>query len=314
MKIVFLDRDTVGDVENLNIFEKYGEFISYPTTSAEQTIERCDRADIIITNKVVIDRQVMAHAPNLKLICIAATGMNNVDLVYAAEKNIAVRNVSGYSTHSVTQSTFSMLLHLLNKNGYYDEYVKSGDYAKSPIFTHLDKPFFELYGKVFGIIGMGTIGQSVARVASAFGCRVIYYSTSGKNQAQPGYRHYPLDELLRISDIVSVHAPLNEATLNLLDRSALRLMKKTALLINVGRGGIINEKDLASALDEGDIAGVGIDVLTAEPIHPENPLNFVKARDKIFITPHIAWASIEARTQLVNKIAENIDSYLNGND
>ncbi len=204
-----------------------------------------------------------------------------------------------------------MLFYLLEHLRYYDEYVKSGGYAKSPIFTHIGKPFWEIYGKTWGIIGLGTIGKKVAQIAESFGCDVIYYSTSGKNTAQK-YPHKALDELLSISDIVSIHAPLNEYTKNLITYEKLKLMKKTAILLNLGRGGIVNEEDLAKALDEGLIAAAGLDVLEKEPMNLDNPLLQIKNKDRLLITPHIAWTSIEARQTLVKEIYLNIDAFIHG--
>nr|WP_297889231.1 NAD(P)-dependent oxidoreductase [Sulfurihydrogenibium sp.] len=224
---------------------------------------------------------------------------------------MAVTNVAGYSTNSVVQHTFGMLFYLLEHLRYYDEYVKSGGYAKSPIFTHIGKPFWEIYGKTWGIIGLGTIGKKVAQIAESFGCDVIYYSTSGKNTAQK-YPHKALDELLSISDIVSIHAPLNEYTKNLITYEKLKLMKKTAILLNLGRGGIVNEEDLAKALDEGLIAAAGLDVLEKEPMNLDNPLLQIKNKDRLLITPHIAWTSIEARQTLVKEIYLNIDAFIHG--
>jgi len=307
MNIVFLDKSTVGNVANLNKLKQFGNVIYYETTNHKETIERVNQADIIISNKVLIDQSVMDASEKLKLICIAATGMNNVDLEYAKIKGIEVRNVSGYSTLSVTQSTFSMILSLFNNIPYYDNYVKSGEYEKSPIFTHHGRQFRELKGKTFGIIGMGAIGQSVAKIAEAFGCNVVYFTTSGKNTDQP-YKNLPLETLLKESDIVSLHAPLNNITYNLINIKRLKLMKSDAILINTGRGDIVNEEDLAYALEQGIIAGAGLDVLSDEPIKPDNPLLKIKNQEKLLITPHIAWASIEARELLIDKVCENINS------
>ncbi|WP_457641920.1 D-2-hydroxyacid dehydrogenase [Persephonella sp.] len=311
MKIVFLDVKTVGNDVDLSIFEVFGDFIAYPTTKASEVFDRIYDADIVITNKVVIDKKVIDYAKNLKLICVAATGTNNVDILYAKEKGIAVTNVAGYSTESVVQHTFAMLFYLLEHLKYYDDYVKSGLYAKSEIFTHLGKPFWEIKGKRWGIIGLGTIGRRVAEIAKSFGCDVIYTSTSGVKRKEK-YPEYPLDELLRTSDIVSIHAPLNDKTKNLITYEKLKLMKSSAILLNLGRGGIVNEKDLAKALDENLIAAAGLDVLEKEPMDPYNPLLEIKNKDKLFITPHIAWTSIEARERLINEIAENIKAFLNG--
>ncbi|WP_029523081.1 D-2-hydroxyacid dehydrogenase [Persephonella sp. KM09-Lau-8] len=311
MKIVVLDAKTLGDDIDLEIFSQFGDVEIYPTTSPAELYERIEDADIIITNKVVIDKDAINAARNLKLICEAATGYNNIDVLYAKEKGIAVTNVAGYSTESVVQTTFGMLFYLLMHLRYYDDYVKSGEYAKSDIFTHLGRPFWEIHGKRWGIIGLGTIGRRVAEVAESFGCDVIYYSTSGVERPEK-YPRYPLDELLKTSDIVSIHAPLNEKTKNLITINELQLMKENAILLNLGRGGIVNEKDLAIALDSDMIGGAGLDVLEKEPIDPENPLLKIKNKEKLLITPHIAWTSIEARKRLVNEIVENIRAFLNG--
>ena len=309
MKIVFLDKSTVGNVSNLELLNEFGEVTCYDVTSADQTIDRSSGAEIIITNKVIIDKKVMDSCPDIKLICIAATGMNNVDLEYAAEKGIVVKNVSGYSTFSVTQSTFAMLFSLLNSTHYYDNYVKSGLYSKSPIFTHHGREFAEIRGKTFGIIGMGVIGQSVAKIADAFGCKVVYYSTSGNNTSQP-YPCMLLDELLSNSDIVSIHAPLNEKTNNLIDLGKLKTMKSTAVLINAGRGNIVNEKDLVYAIDHKIIAGAALDVFGHEPVHADNPLLKVRNKENLIMAPHIAWASKESREMLIKGICMNITEFM----
>jgi glycerate dehydrogenase len=309
VKIVFLDADTVGEVANLSVLEKLGIYTQYHYTHPSERIERIVGSDVVITNKVVIDRAVMDACLSLKLICVAATGMNNIDLDYAVKKGIQVKNVAGYSTESVVQATFSMLFYLLNHSTYYDKYVKSGDYSRSHIFTHHGRETRELNGKTFGIIGMGTIGKRVAKVAVAFGANVVYYSTTGKNLSTD-FEHMELHDLLKNSDVVSIHCPLNDSTRNLLNAKRLAIMKPTAFLLNMGRGGIVDEFALATALDKGNIAGAALDVLNHEPIEPDNPLLTIKNKDKIFITPHIAWASREARELLIAKIAENIQSFL----
>lgn len=310
MKIVILDSKTLGDDANLSLLERFGEAIAYETTKPEEVTERIYDADIILTNKVILDESNLTSALNVKLICITATGTNNVDLNYAKEKGIAVTNVAGYSTNSVVQHTFACLFYILENLKYYDEYVKSNQYAISPIFTHLDKPFWELSGKTWGIIGLGEIGRNVASVAKAFGCRVIYFSTSGKN-TNTDFESVNLETLLKESDVVSIHAPLNEATKGLLDYTNLCKMKNTSILLNVGRGGIVNEEGLAKALDEDRIWGAGLDVLSCEPIKKENPLLSISKKEKLIITPHIAWASIEARKKLLSEVIENISAFLN---
>ncbi len=308
LNIVFLDAATVGEVENISLLREFGQYIQYDYTRPSERIERIGDSDVIITNKVVIDREVIDACPSIKLICIAATGMNNVDLDYAKKKGIQVKNVTGYSTESVAQATFAMLLYLLNSTAYYDEYVKSGEYVRSPIFTHHGREFWELNRKIFGIIGLGAIGKRVAQIATAFGSHVVYYSTSGKN-LKANYEHRALTDLLRISDIVSIHCPLNNSTKNLIDAGQFKIMKPNAILLNLGRGGIVNELALASALDRNRIAGAALDVLFYEPIGKNNPLLKIKNKHKLLIAPHIAWASIEARRLLIERIAENIRSY-----
>jgi lactate dehydrogenase-like 2-hydroxyacid dehydrogenase len=308
-KIVFLDADTIGHVENLKDLSRLGNYIEYGFTLPEQRVERIADSTIIITNKVIIDREVMDACPAMRLICVAATGTNNVDLDYAAEKKILVKNVTGYSTESVAQSTISMLFHLVHKNYYFYNYVQKGEYEKSPIFTHHGREFWELKNKKFGIVGLGTIGRRVAEIAISFGCEVIYHSTSGRN-IRNEYRHLSLNDLLQQADIVSIHCPLNEHTTDLISYQELTLMKSSAYLLNMGRGGIVNEASLAKALNENRIAGAATDVLTREPILSSNPLLSIKNPDKLFITPHIAWSSIEARNLLVQKIADNIRAFL----
>lgn len=307
MHIVFLDTKTVGETDNLNELNELGDVTFYPMTTSEQTAERIKKADIIITNKVVLDGPLIRSATQLKLICIAATGMNNVDLEAAENLGISVMNVSGYAANSVAQTTFAMILQLLQGIPFYDHYVKSGEYSKSDIFTNLDRPFWELNGKRFGIIGMGIIGRKVATVAEAFGCEVVYFSTSGKNSGQP-YPQLSLRELLKTSDIVSIHAPLNQNTEKLIGYAEISAMKDHALLINTGRGGIVVESELAKALDENLIAGAALDVFEKEPIPSDTPLLKVKQSEKLILIPHIAWASKEARRELINGVIRNIKS------
>lgn len=307
IKMVFLDAATIGRVDNLHQISSLGEYTSWDLTAQGERIGRIRGHNVVITNKVVIDREVMDACPELALICIVATGTNNVDLAYAATKGIAVKNVAGYSTESVAQCTFAMLFYLLHASRYYDDYVKSGRYAASSMFTHLGREFGELAGKHFGIIGMGAIGKRVARVACAFGAEVVYTSTSGKN-VDTGYRHLPVDELLALADVVSIHCPLNDETRNLLGEARLGLMKPTAYLLNMGRGGIVDEEALARLLNENRIAGAALDVLAAEPIADDSPLLKVRDKEKLYITPHIAWAGVEARRRLVDRTAENIRS------
>lgn len=309
IKIVFLDSATVGEVNALEKIKELGSYTSYEYTEHKDRIERIKGNHIVITNKVIIDKEVMEACPEIGLICITATGLNNVDLDHAEAKGIPVKNVGGYSTESVAQSTFAMLLYLLNNVRYYDEYVKSGKYSNSPLFTHQGRSFWELKGKQFGIIGLGTIGKRVAEIAQTFGCKVVYFSTSGRNSST-SYPSLSLEELLKTSDVVSIHCPLNENTLNLIGYEQLCQMKNTAILLNAGRGKIVNEADLALALDEDQIAAAGLDVLEYEPIKPDNPLLSLNSSEKLLITPHTAWISREARETLVEGVFSNITAWL----
>jgi len=305
MNIVFLDAGTVGEVPNWQTLTELGEFTAYPITQAHEVAERVKNADIIITNKVMIDDAIMAQTPSLKLVCVAATGMNNIDLEAAEKRGITVKNAVGYSSCSVAQWTFTMLLYLMSRPDKYAQHVLSGDYAASGMFTYVGIDFHELAGKTYGIIGLGNIGRRVAKIATAFGAKVIYYSTSGKNNTAD-YERVELNELLQTSDIISIHAPLNEKTKGLIGYKEIKQMKESAYLINVGRGGIVIEQDLTLALDEKLIAGAGLDVLEKEPISSENPLLNLRDPDRLFISPHMAWTSVEAREQLVEQIIENI--------
>ncbi len=312
MKIIFLDTKTMGDIPNLKTVEDFGSLTLYEQSLPEQVTERIKGHDIVITNKVKLDKKIIAASPDLKLICIAATGTNNVDLDFAREKGIPVKNARDYSTHSVAEVTFTLILSLLTQIHYYDEFVKSGKYSRHDIFTHIGRPFWQLFGKQLGIIGLGNIGSHTARIAEGFGMKVTYYSSSGKKR-HPSYPLMELDELLRTSDIVSIHSPLNEKTRNLLGYEQLQKMKPTALLINTGRGGIVKEKDLVKALNENLIRGAALDVFEQEPMSPDNPLLEVRDKDKMILTPHIAWASLEARTHLMEIVYQNIKSFVEEN-
>ncbi len=305
MKIVFLDAATIGADIDLSGFDTIGEVTKYDYSTPEEATERIDGADVIVINKIPINENTMKHADNLKLICVTATGTDNLDKEYLKMRGIEWRNVAGYSTESVAQHTFALLFYLYEKLRYYDDYVKSETYIGDRSFSHFSNVFHEISGKTWGIIGLGAIGRRVADLAKAFGCHVIYYSTSGKN-AQADYERTDLDTLLKESDIVSVHAPLNDDTRGLMNAEAFRKMKESAVLINVGRGPIVVEKDLAEALKCGEIAAAGLDVLSAEPMRADNPLREIKDSNRLLITPHVAWASVEARTRLMEIVLQQI--------
>lgn len=306
VKIAFLDVATIGDDISLEPIAKLGNLVTYRTTGNDQVDERISGCDVVITNKVEIRKANIDNADKLKLICVAATGVNQVDVEYAASKGIPTKNVAGYSTESVSQVTLMHILNLVGHGMYFDRVVKDGSYFRSGIATDVTNPFFELKGKKIGIIAMGNIGHRVAELTSAFGMEVSYFSTSGTSHCTE-YPSLTLEEILKSSDIVSIHAPLNSVTKNLLTYDKIKLMKKTAYLVNVGRGGIINEEDLVKALNDGLIAGAAIDVFVKEPLPEDHPYIIgVKDPSKLILSPHIAWTSREARKLLIDKIAENI--------
>lgn len=311
MKIVVMEADSLGEDVDLSIYSELGEVTLYKKSEPNENANRVKDAHIIIANKIVMNEELLKDAKNLKLICLSATGTNNIDFNYMKKRNIAVANVKGYSTKSVVQHTFALLFYVYEKLSFYDQFVKSEDYTKIDVFSCFDKKFNELDGKTWGIIGLGEIGRGVADIAKAFGCKIIYYSTSGKNN-NSAYEQVDFDTLLSSSDIISIHAPLNDATKDLINADALNKMKKSAVLLNLGRGPIINEADLADALESGKVAGAGLDVLSVEPMLATNPLIRIKDSTKLIVTPHIAWATVEARTRCVKEIYLNIKAYLNG--
>lgn len=310
MKIVFLDRATIGDDINLDEFNELGEVVIHEYSTPEQIPERIKDAEVIVLNKMPINEATVGEAEKLKLVCVTATGTNNLDKEFLAKRGIEWRNVAGYSTEAVAQHTFALLFNLYEHLAYYDEYVKSEKYVDDRMFTHFKQHFNEINGKKWGIIGLGNIGKRVAEIATCFGAKVSYYSTSGKNN-NGGYPQVDFDTLLAESDIVSIHAPLTDETLHLMDKKAFAKMKPGAVLINVGRGPIVVEQDLADALNNGVIAAAGLDVLDVEPMQESNPLKNIKDSDKLLITPHIAWAAVEARTRLMHIIADQIREFYN---
>ncbi|MDE7310040.1 MAG: D-2-hydroxyacid dehydrogenase [Eubacterium sp.] len=308
MHIVFLDADTIGKDMDLSIFEKLGTVTIYGFSTQEEMRDRITDADVIILNKMLVNAYTLEKAAHLKLVCVTATGTNNLDKDYLAQRGIAWRNVAGYSTECVTQHTFAMLFYLLEKLPYYDNYVKSEAYVNNTTFTHFANVFHEIHGMTWGIIGLGAIGQRVAQIAALFGCRVIYYSASGCHD-HPQYQRVSFEELLTQSDIVSVHAPLTDRTEGLMDRKAFQQMKKSAIFLNLGRGQIVVEQDLADALTAGELQAAGIDVLCTEPMSADNPLKAIKDSERLLITPHIAWAGAEARHRLMQTIWRQIDDF-----
>ncbi len=311
MKLVILERNSAGTDVDVSCFEKFGEVTCYPNTVAANTAERVKDADIILANKAPLNESTLKDAPNVKLICLLATGFDNVDLAYCRSRGIKVTNVINYCTSTVAQHTLLLALALSEKIAFYDDYVKSGAYSAQDRFSNFDRTFYDLEGKTWGIIGMGTIGRRVAGLAQAFGCRVIFYSASGKSTCTD-YKRVEFDTLLQESDILSLHCPLSDRTRGLINKDALSKMKETAILVNVARGPVVDTQALYDALVADQIAGAGLDVLEQEPMAKDNPLAQIKDSTKLIITPHMAWASLESRTHLVEEVAKNIEAFLAG--
>ncbi|MCR5788706.1 MAG: D-2-hydroxyacid dehydrogenase [Lachnospiraceae bacterium] len=310
MKIVALELKNIGKDVDLSRYDGLGEFIRYETTKPEDIPSRVKDADIVILNKLPMNEKTLAGAKKLKLLCETATGTDNIDIGWCKSMGIRVCNVKGYSTANVVQHTFASFFYVYEKLRHYDDYVKLGNYASSDIFTYFDRHFHELSGKTWGIVGLGEIGKSVARVAEAFGCHVIYYSTSGRN-ADLTYKRVDFDVLLRESDIISIHAPLNDNTRYLFSEEAFSKMKNSAYLINMGRGPIVDERALVKALNENRIAGAALDVIEKEPMAKDSVLLSFQDSDRLLVTPHIAWASVEARQRLMDEVFLNIEAFLN---
>jgi len=311
MKIVMLDRNSIGMDINVELFKKLGEFKEYNTADLETTKEYIKDADVLVFNKTVMNENLLKDASNVKLLCVTATGYDNIDIPYAKSRGIAACNIKDYSTPAVVQHTFALALSVLEKIRYYDEYVTSGKYSEQLGFSHFEEKYFELKGKTWGIVGLGNIGRGVAKVAEAFGCKVIFYSASGNNNTTE-YERVDFDTLLRESDILSLHCPLTDKTRNLMNLEAFKKMKPSAVLVNVARGPVINDADLCQALKEGMIAGAGLDVLSKEPMEKTNPLTEIMGTNKLLITPHMAWASVEARTRCMEEVYKNIEAFCNG--
>lgn len=314
MKIVVLERNSIGPDISVDCFHELGSVTLYPNTvSIEEVRERVKDAEIIVANKSPMCEESLKDAPHVKMICEFATGYDNCDLVYCKKRGIRVTNVVDYCTAMVAQHTFTLALALSQKLPHYDRYVKSGAYSAQDRFSNFDATFYELAGKTWGIVGMGNIGKRVARIATAFGCRVIFHSVTGRSTCTE-YPQVDKATLLAESDILSLHCPLSELTLDFIDAQALRRMKQTAILINVARGRVVNNTALAKALEEGEIAGAGLDVLEEEPLKVTNPLNSIKDSNRLIITPHLAWGSVEARMRCVVGVYENIKAFQRGED
>ena len=311
MKIVVLERNSVGTDVPVDCYKDFGEVTCYRNTLAEDAPEKVKDADIIIANKCPMNEKTLGDAPNVKLICEFATGFDNVDLAYCKSRGIQVANVRDYCSAAVAQHTFALAFYLIEHLRHYDDYVKGGEYSAQDRFSNFDLPYADLEGKVWGIIGMGNIGRRVAKIAEAFGCRVIFHSVTGKSTCTD-YEQVSFDELLCSSDVISLHCPLSDLTKDLMNKAAFEKMKKTAVLINVARGPVVNGRDLYEALMSDTIAAAGLDVFEQEPISVEHPLYQIKDSNKLIITPHMAWASTQARTRGVEEVYRNIEAFLRG--
>lgn len=313
MKIVILEGNSVGEDMSFTPFFELGEVQIYPATTVSEMPERIKAAEIVMANKLPMNEETLKDAVNLKLICLTATGYNNLDIDYLKSRGIHACNVPGYSTDAVAQHTFALLFYIWEKLRFYDDFVKSGEYTKCGTFSYFPERFYELNGKTWGIIGLGAIGQRVAKIAEAFGCRVICYSASG-NVYKTAYEQVDFERLLTESDIISIHAPLNKYTENLMNKEAFQKMKETAVMVNVARGPIVDQADLAVALEKGMIAGAALDVLKIEPMSEDDPLGKISDSRKLIITPHMAWAPVETRNRCVSEVAENMRAFLRGED
>ena len=308
MKIVFLDAATIGDDLTYESFEELGEVVVYPTTSDDEFEEHAKGADVVVINKLKLNSTNLPKAPNLKLICLAATGFDNVELDYCRKKGIGVCNVVGYSTQSVAQLTLSMVLSLYTNLGQYTDFVRSGEYTKCGLANRLTPVYHEIADKTWGIVGYGNIGKQVARVAEALGCRILVYKRTPVENAEC----VNFDTVCQKSDILSLHVPLNEQTRNLLDKEHVAMLKKNAVVVNVARGAVTDEEALANAILQENIGGLGVDVYSKEPFGADHPFNKIKHLPNVLLTPHMAWGGYETRVRLLQEIKENIISFSGG--
>ncbi|MDC7292470.1 MULTISPECIES: D-2-hydroxyacid dehydrogenase [unclassified Butyrivibrio] len=313
MRIVVADTDSIGQDMDYSIYDELGEVVYYEDKITEDNAkERMAGAKILMINKSQITDKLLDDAPDLELICEFATGFDNANIPACDRHGVKVANVVNYSTASVAQHTFAMLFYLMEKLRHYDEFVKRGDYAAQSHFCCLDIPFEELDGKTYGIVGMGNIGKKVAQIATAYGAKVIFYASSGSSDCTD-YEQVSFDELLKRSDVISLHCPLSDRTRNLFNKEAFDKMKPTAILINVARGAVVSEQDLADALLQGKIRAAGLDVLNPEPMAKDSPLLQIQDSGKLIVTPHLAWASTEARTRCLEEVKKNAQAWINGN-
>ncbi len=308
MKIVMLDIETLGDDVSFDGIRNFGELTTYSASTQQETIERIKDAEVVILNKIKITKDVLNAAKNLKLICVSATGYDNIDLDECRKRNVAVCNVVGYSSNSVAQVTVAMVLSLSVNLSSYAQYVKNGSYTKSGIANRLIPVYHELAGKTWGIIGYGNIGRQVSKVAEALGCRVIV----NKRSECDGVECVDLETLCKVSDIITIHTPLTDQTREMINKKTLSLMKKDVILVNVARGAVTDEKAICEALKNNEIGAFGTDVYSIEPFGEEHPFYGVKDMENVCLTPHMAWGAFESRARCIDEIAKNIGAFING--
>lgn len=308
MKIVFPDASTLGGDIDLSLYKKYGELTVFDTTSEEEFVDHVGDSDVIIINKLKVGRHNLPHCPNVKLVCVAATGYDNIDTEYCKDAGIAVCNVVGYSTQNVAQLTLAMVMSLMCHLTEYCRSVSDGTYTKGGIANILTPVYHEIFGKTWGIVGYGNIGKQVGTVAKALGCRVIVYKRTPIKEEEC----VDIDVLCRESDIITVHTPLNDGTRGLISRERIAGMKKDAILVNVARGAVCDEAAVADAVLNGHLGGVGIDVYSKEPFGEDHPCSRIAGRDNVILTPHMAWGSYEARLRCCEEMALNIEAFIKG--
>lgn len=312
MKIIVLEADAVGKDMSYEGYSKFGELEIYGNLPQEKVKETIKDADIIVSNKLLINESVL-EGSKVQMIAEAATGYNNIDVEYCKKQGIRVANVAGYSTNSVAQHTVALLLSVYEKLSYYNDFVKSGTYSASNTFCHVENYFHEIAGKTWGIVGLGAIGRATAKLAEAFGAKVVYYSASG-NTYDVDYEAVDFGTLLETSDIITIHCPLNEKTNGLFNEEAFRKMKNSAVLVNVARGPIVSAKALVDALNNNEIMAAGLDVFEVEPMTSDNPLQTFKDDSRLVLTPHIGWGTVEARRRLIDEVELNIQAFLDGKE
>ena len=310
MNITFLDAGSLGPGLDLNRFSRWGKVTLWDHTTGGERIPRLAETAVAVANRVPFDEEVFAACPGIRLVLLTATGFNNVDIEAARRHGVAVCNVVGYSTEGVTQHTMALLLALMEQTAWLDGYARTL-WPGSTTFGQLSRPFHEISGRTWGIVGLGHIGRRVADVARAFGAHPSYFSTSGVDRGG-NLPRLDLEPLLRSSDIVTIHSPLNDQTRGLIRAQELGWMKPSAYLVNVGRGGIVDEAALADALDRGTIAGAALDVTLPEPPEPSNPLLKLAHPERLVLSPHIAWASVESRHRCLDEVELNLDAWLKG--